>query len=347
VEVLEKIKNIKDINFEKQNEFQSKMNNIMKPIKSLGVLEKIGAQISGIKGNTKYSLKNRKHFVFASDNGVEKEGVSPCPREYTRLVSESMLGGTGAIRLLCNTYNVDFSLVDVGIDGDIKKEYENLIINKISKGTGNIRYEKAMELEAVYKVLDSSFKIVENSKDKYDILSCGEMGIGNTSTSGALIYKVLDENLDKIVGIGSGLSNNRLEHKKIVIKEACERVKSENIYEILSELGGYDIVAMTGFYLACAYYRIPVILDGYISLASALVAYKINPLVKNYMIPSHKTMEDGANLVYEYLNLIPFLNMEMCLGEGTGAVIVYPILDSIQNIYENMLTKEEIYKKYF
>ena len=161
MEVLEKIKNIKDINFEKQNEFQSKMNNIMKPIKSLGVLEKIGAQIAGIKGNTKYSLKNRKHFVFASDNGVEKEGVSPCPREYTRLVSESMLGGTGAIRLLCNTYNVDFSLVDVGIDGDIKKEYENLIINKISKGTGNIRYEKAMELEAVYKVLDSSFKIVE------------------------------------------------------------------------------------------------------------------------------------------------------------------------------------------
>ena len=152
----------------------------MKPPKSLGVLEKIGAQIAGIKGSTDYSLKNRKHFVFASDNGVEKEGVSPCPREYTRLVSGSMLGGTGAIRLLCNTYNVDFSLVDVGIDGEIKKEYENLIVNKISKGTGNIKYEKAMNLKDVYKILDNSFKIVENSKNRYDIFSCGEMGIGNT-----------------------------------------------------------------------------------------------------------------------------------------------------------------------
>ena len=149
-----------------------------------------------------------------------------------------MLGGTGAIRLLCNTYNVDFSLVDVGIDGEIKKEYENLIVNKISKGTGNIKYEKAMNLKDVYKILDNSFKIVENSKNRYDIFSCGEMGIGNTSTSGALIYKILGGDLDKIVGIGSGLSNNRLEHKKAVIKEACERFESENIYEILSELGG-------------------------------------------------------------------------------------------------------------
>ena len=346
MKILKKIKNIKDINREVQNKFQNRLNQIMKPVKSLGRIETIGAQIAGIKETCNYSVKKRKHFVFAADNGVEVEGVSFCPREFTRLVSESMLSGTGAIAILCKTYNVDFSLVDIGIDGKIKGKYSNFINKKIAYGTKNLKNESAMSLEEVYKAFEISFDLVKKAKKKYNILSCGEMGIGNTTSSACLIYKILGGDLDTIVGLGSGINNETLQHKKMIIEKACERVKSQDIYEILAELGGYDLAGMTGFYLACAYYRIPVILDGYISLAAALVAYKINPKVKDFLIPSHQTEEKGSMLVYEHLNITPFLYMNMCLGEGTGAVLVYPILDSIKPIYKKMLTKDEIYKRY-
>ena len=346
MKILKKIQNIKEINREVQNEFQNRLDKIMKPVKSLGRLETIGAQIAGIKETCNYSVKKRKHFVFAADNGVEVEGVSSCPREFTRLVSESMLSGTGAIAILCKTYNVDFSLVDIGIDGKIKGKYSNFIDRKIAYGTKNLKNESAMSLEEVYKAFEISFDLVKKAKKKYSILSCGEMGIGNTTSSACLIYKILGGDLDFIVGLGSGINSETLQHKKMIIEKACERVKSQDIYEILAELGGYDLAGMVGFYLACAYYRVPVILDGYISLAAALVAYKINPKVKDFLIPSHQTEEKGSMLVYEHLNITPFLYMNMCLGEGTGSVLVYPILDSIKPIYKKMLTKDEVYKRY-
>ena len=234
--VLKKIQNIKDINRKVQNEFQNRLDKIMKPVKSLGRIETIGTQIAGIKETCNYSVKKRKHFVFAADNGVEVEGVSSCPREFTRLVSESMLSGTGAIAILCKTHNVDFSLVDIGIDGKIKGKYSNFIHKKIAYGTKNLKNESAMSLEEVYKGFEISFDLVKKAKKKYSILSCGEMGIGNTTSSACLIYKILGGDLDTIVGLGSGINSETLQHKKMIIEEACERVKSQNIYEILADM---------------------------------------------------------------------------------------------------------------
>lgn len=341
------INKITSLNFEIKNDFQKEFNKKMKPFESLGKLEHIGAQIAGIKGTLNYSLKRKKHFVFAGDNGVEIEGVSSCPREFTKLVSETMLSGTAAIAILCDTYNIDFSLVDIGIDGVIDKPYKNFINKKISAGTKNIRYEAAMTTEELNKVFKIVFQLVKKNKNSYDIFSCGEMGIGNTTTSAALIYKILSGDLNLIVGHGSGISNEVFELKKNVISDSSKRVDSHNPMEILRQLGGFDIAAMTAFYLACAYYKIPVILDGYISMAAALVAYKINPLVKEYLIPSHKTTESGVLLVYKYMNLEPALYMNMGLGEGTGAVLMYPLLDGIMPLYKKMLTKKQIYKRFY
>lgn len=340
MQILKKINNIRPINEKFKKKFQENMDILIKPQNSLGKLESIGAQIAGIKENCNYNLKNRKHFVFSADNGVQEEGVSACPKEYTRLISETMLKGTAAISILCKIYNVDFALVDVGIDGEIRGKYKNFLNKKIANGTKNLRKERAMPLTDIYKAFMVSFKLVKKSRKKYSILSCGEMGIGNTTSSGALIHRILGENLDLVIGKGSGIEKDVLRHKKDVIEEACNRVKSNNIYEILSELGGYDIASMTGFYLACAYYRIPVILDGYISLAAALVAYKINPKVKDFMLASHQTAEIGGGLVCDYLKLKPFLNLELCLGEGSGALLAYPVLDSIIPIYTSMTSQK-------
>lgn len=346
MKIMDKIENISEIDKAKKEEFKKHFDSIMKPKSSLGKLETIGAQIAGIKESCEYKLEKRRHFVFAADNGVEVEGVSSCPREFTRLVSESMLSGTGAIAILCKNYNVDFTLVDVGIDGEIKGNYANFINKKIARGTKNLRVQRAMTEVEVEKAFAISFDLVKEAKKNYEILSCGEMGIGNTTSSAAIIYKILGGNLDEIVGYGSGISKESLEKKKAIVKEACGRFDSASLLEILSQVGGFDIAAMTGFYLACAYYRIPVILDGYISLAAALVAYQINPKVKDYMIASHQTEEFGAKLVYKYLGLDPMLYMNMCLGEGTGAILVYPLLESITPLYKKMLNQKEIYEKY-
>ena len=342
---MEFIKKIQGIDIESKNNFQNYFDSLMKPKLSLGKLETIGSQIAGIKNNINFELKRKKHFVFASDNGVQIENISSCPKEYTRIVSESMLSGSGAISILCKIHNVDFYLIDVGIDGDILRNYHNLIIKKFEKNTKNIKNERAFSIENAKNSINSAFEIVKSIKDSTDIVSCGEMGIGNTTTSGAIIHKILGSNLDILIGRGAGLEDTALENKKEIVKKACNRFKSSEPLEILSQLGGYDIAFMTGFYLACAFFKIPVILDGYISIASALLAYKFNPLVKDYFIPSHLSDESGMKLVLEYLNLEPMLFMDMRLGEGTGAILAYPILDSIIPIYKNMKTKDEIYKK--
>ena len=344
MEHLEFIKKIQPINKEYGNIVKEIFDKKNKPLGSLGNLESLMIQISSIKNSDKFSLKSKKHYVFAGDNGVVSEGVSPCKKELTQYVSETMLEGSGAIAIMCETYGVEFFLVDVGIDGDLPKDYKNFINMKVAQGTKNIRNEAAMTDKQLHMIFQKVFQLVKNSK--MDICSCGEMGIGNTTTSAAVIYKFLGGDLDSIVGSGSGADAQMLQRKKLVISESCKRVHSKDPFEILRELGGFDIAAMTAFYLACAYYKIPVILDGYISMAAALTAYEINPLVKEYLIPSHKTKEEGATLVYRHLGIEPMFHMNMGLGEGTGALLLYPILECIQPLYEKIMDKEVFEKKY-
>ena len=343
---LDKINSIEKPNMEIKEKIKKTLDEKNKPINSLGELEKLMIQIGAIKGNENFKLKKKKHFLFASDNGVFEENISPCKKELTKYVSQTMLEGLGAISIMCKTYKIDFTLVDVGIDSDFEKSYKNLKKLKIAKGTKNIKKENAMTRAELDFIFEEIFKLVKENKDTMDICSCGEMGIGNTTTSGAVIYKILGGDIDLVVGRGAGADDTMVLNKKSVILEAAKRINTEDPFEILMSLGGFDIVAMCAFYLACAYYKIPVILDGFISLASALCAYKINPLVREYMIASHKSKEEGINLVYNHLNMNPILHMNMALGEGTGAVLVYPFLECVSPIYKKMLSKKKFEKKY-
>lgn len=335
---------IDDINWDIHKQFLDNFNLLMKPTGSLGKLETIGAKIAGIKNNVDFTLDKKAHVVFASDNGIVAEGISSCPKEYTRIVSESILSGHGAVGILARTHNVVLTLVDIGIDGEITRPYNNLILNKINYGTKNILYEAAMTKLELEDTIKFGFNLAKDLSKSYDIISCGEMGIGNTSTSAIIIYSILEDSIDEIVGRGGGLSDEALLKKVSLVKIIAERCKEFSPLDLLKEIGGFDIAAMVGFYLGAAESRIPVILDGYISCAAALLAYKINPLVKNYMIASHLSGESGVSFVLKYLELEPMLNLDMRLGEGTGAILAYPILDSIMPLYNNMRTEKEIYK---
>lgn len=343
---LDKIKAIEVPNEKIRKKIKNSFDKKNKPLHSLGSLESLMAQIGAIKGKENFSLKKKKHFVFAADNGVVEESISPCKKELTKYVSQTMLEGNGAIAIMCKTYKVDFTLIDVGIDGEIEDSYKNFEILKIAKGTKNIRKEKAMTREELDYIFQEIFRLVKRNKSSMDISSCGEMGIGNTTTSGAIIYKFLGGDINLIVGRGAGAKDSMLERKKSIILEASNRINTEDPFEILSELGGFDIASMCAFYLACAYYKIPVVLDGFISMAGALCAYKINPLVKEYLICSHNSKEKGVKLVYKHMGIKPMLYMNMGLGEGTGAVLVYPILETIRPLYKQMLSKKKFEKRF-
>ncbi len=333
---------IVEVNRTLMEEVKTYLDNLMKPVGSLGILEDLAVQISGITGEFFNPISRSAHVVFSSDNGVEKEGVSCCPREYTRIVSESILSGHGAVSILAKSNYVDLYLVDVGIDGKIDREYKNFFDKKIKNGSGNIKIEKAMEKADMLKALEIGMNMaIKLSKDN-QLLSCGEMGIGNTTTSTALISALLGEEIT--VGTGSGIDDEKLSIKKEVIKKALSRVEGiDDPLTLLGELGGFDIAAMVGFYLGCAYKKIPIVLDGFISSASALCAYKLYPQIRDYFICAHNSLEPGMTRVLEELGLKAIINTNMALGEGTGAILCHPIVKSANGILQNMRTKEEIY----
>ncbi len=336
---------IEPLHKDKMKIMEKNIDEKMKPVKSLGKLEEIAIQIAGITGKLENKTTKKLHIVASGDNGVIEEGVSSCPIEYTKLVSEAMLSGVAAIGILCDTLDVDFKLVDIGIDGDIKNNYPNLYRDKIKYGTNNFVKEPAMTREECVKAIEVGIKIVEENKD-YDIFSNGEMGIGNTTTSSAILYAITGESLDKLVGRGGGLSDQGLLKKKKVIKEAVLKynlLKKDPI-DILSSVGGLDIACMVGIYLGCAANKKPVLIDGFISGVAALVASKIDERTKGYMIATHKSEEPGMTILLEELGKDPFLHMGMRLGEGTGAVLAYPIIISALEVMNKMKTPKEVYE---
>lgn len=317
----------------------------MKPEKSLGVLEDLAIRVAGITGQPINSMGNGCHFIASADNGVIEEGVSSCPLEYTRIVSEAILNSMAAIGILCKTLNIPLNLIDIGIKGEIQREYANLHREKIAYGTKNFTKEPAMSKDEVEKAILVGIKMIDMKKD-FDFFSNGEMGIANTTTSSAVLYALTKEDINKVVGRGGGLSDEGLVKKKKVIVEACEKydLSNNDPLEILRCVGGFDIACMVGLYIGAAKNKKPMLIDGFISAVAALVACKIEPKIREYLIGTHMSEEPGMKIVMEALELKTFLNMEMRLGEGTGAVLAYPILKGAMNIPKIMKTSEEVYK---
>lgn len=328
-------------------EAQEELDRKMKPNGSLGTLEDIAVKLAGISGFPVKKINKRCHIVASADNGVIEEGVSSCPLEYTRIVSEAMLNRIAAIGLLTKTIGVDFNLVDIGIKDSIPRDYPNLYRKNIKKGTNNFCKEPAMTQEECVKAIMVGVELIkEKAEAGYDIFSNGEMGIGNTSTSSAVLYSFTKGDIDKIVGRGGGLSDSGLIKKKKIIVESCEKYDTFNMepIDILAHVGGLDIACMVGMYIGAARYRKPMLVDGFISSVAALAACKIEPKIKDYIIATHMSEEPGMELVLKELGEEAFFNMKMRLGEGTGAVLAYPIIDCAIEVINGMKTPTAVYE---
>lgn len=328
-------------------EAQEELDRKMKPNGSLGTLEDIAVKLAGISGFPVKKINKKCHIVASADNGVIEEGVSSCPLEYTRIVSEAMLNRIAAIGLLTKTIGVDFNLVDIGIKDSIPRDYPNLYRKNIKKGTNNFCKEPAMTQEECVKAIMVGVELIkEKAEAGYDIFSNGEMGIGNTSTSSAVLYSFTKGDIDKIVGRGGGLSDSGLIKKKKIIVESCEKYDTFNMepIDILAHVGGLDIACMVGMYIGAARYKKPMLVDGFISSVAALAACKIEPKIKDYIIATHMSEEPGMELVLKELGEEAFFNMKMRLGEGTGAVLAYPIIDCAIEVINGMKTPTAVYE---
>ena len=303
---------------------------LAKPVGSLGRLEEIVIQIAAIHGESPRPLTKRAIAVFAADNGVAKaEPISVASWELTALQAQSMAQGKASISAFARATGSDLFVYDVGVDTDIL--LSGVLSRRVARGTGNITTEPAMTLSQCVAAIEVGIQVAKDlAQQGYKVLVAGEMGIGNTTTSAALAARLTGAPLDIVVGKGTGLTEQRVAYKKEIVQRALDKhasVSEEDPIALLAALGGYDIAAMVGFYIGGASEGLPLVLDGYISVVAALLAYRIAAGVHPYFVASHVSEEPGYNVIADYMGLHPTLDMKMRLGEGTGAVLLLPILD--------------------
>lgn len=322
-------------------QIKRRWDNIAKPLDGFGDFEALICQIGAINSDTDLDISNKAVIVMCSDNGVVCERVSQSNQDVTTDVAIALGKGVSSVCTLAKHVGAKVYPVDIGINND--KLIPGVLDHKIRKGSGNIRTGAAISEGEALKAIESGISLVKSIKaEGVRIIATGEMGIGNTTTSTAVICALLGTPVDEMTGRGSGLSDSGLINKRQVIRDAL-KLHSINIstdekgetLRALCCLGGLDIAALAGVFIGGAVYRIPVIIDGLISAAAALCAEKICPGSKKYMIPSHSGRESGVKTVLDYMDMSPYINGNMALGEGTGAVMMYPIIDMIVNFYRN------------
>lgn len=319
---------------------RKKWDSIAKPLHSLGKLEDYLVQIAGITGSAGFVPEKKGLVIMCADNGVVEEGVTQSGQEVTALVSENFLSCQATAAILCKKAGADVIPVDIGIAKD------TILLNrKIAYGTKNMAKEPAMTREEAEKAIWTGIELVKELSEKgYRILATGEMGIGNTTTSSALAAVLLGREVEEVTGRGAGLSSEGLERKISVIKKAialhspgfCDTV------DVLAALGGLDIAGLAGIFIGGAIHHIPIVIDGFISSVAALTAVRICPQCRDYMLVSHVSKEPASLMVLKELGMEAPLHCDMCLGEGTGAVMLFPLLDLAYEVYTKMSTFDEI-----
>ncbi|WP_252233620.1 nicotinate-nucleotide--dimethylbenzimidazole phosphoribosyltransferase [Clostridium sp. ZS1] len=336
------ISNIDSVDKNVMEKAKERMNSLAKPLNSLGKLEEMSIRLSGITGSIKNTLDKRAIIIMCSDNGVVEEGVSSCPQSVTLSQTINFTKGLTGVAVLAKANNTDLKVIDVGINSDFNHP---LVLNrKIRKSTNNIYKGNAMTYEEAINAILVGIEAVKNAKEEgYKILGVGEMGIGNTSTSSAVISSLTGCKVEDVVGYGGGILEKAYKKKIEVVKKSIEinKPKKDDPIDILSKVGGFDIAAMVGVFLGAAYYKIPIVIDGFISVVSALVAFRLNHKTKEYMFTSHSSKEIGFNIAMKELELEAILNLDMGLGEGSGCPLAFSIMDSACAIMNNMATFAE------
>ncbi len=305
---------------------------VVKPLFSLGRLEKAVTQIAAIKGQPVFSLNKKTLVLMCADNGAVSEGISQCGQEVTATVAKSFMEMTSSVCVMAKRAGVDVLPVDAGMVTDV----EGLRSIKTRYSTENIAEGPAMTRQDCLTVVDRSIDLVGELKEKgTDILLTGEMGIGNTTTSAAVTSVLLNKDAELITGRGAGLDSDSL-RKKIGVVERAVRLNApdpNDPIDIISKVGGFDIAAMTGLFLGGAIHGVPVVIDGLISSVAALLAVRLDKRVSDYILPSHLSNEPAGRLILDELGLEPFITCGMFLGEGSGAVALMPLLDMALDVY--------------
>ena len=307
---------------------------LAKPTGALGKLEDISIQMAGITGRVKNEISKKAIVIMSADNGVVEEGVTQTGQEITALVAESFLQTKAASSIMCRTVNCDIFPVDVGVATDV-----SILNRKIAYGTKNMAKEPAMTREQAIQAIETGIEVACMMKEKgYQIMATGEMGIGNTTTSSAIASVLLDLPVEKMTGRGAGLSTEGLNRKIQVIKHAIEIHKPDKAdpIDVLAKVGGFDIGGIAGLFLGGAACHMPVVIDGVISATGAVLAAAICPQAKDYMLASHVSKEPAGQLILEALGKDAPLHCDMCLGEGTGALNLFPLLDTGLAVYHGM-----------
>jgi nicotinate-nucleotide--dimethylbenzimidazole phosphoribosyltransferase len=319
-----------------------KIDNLTKPIGSLGALEDIAMKMAGIRGTMSYKKHKKNIIIMCSDNGVVEEGVSACPQIVTKSVTDNFSLGITGVCVLAKYYGSDMTVVDVGINAQM--DNPNIIHRKIAYGTKNMAKEPAMTIEQAIEAIEIGIDTVDKLvKEGYELFGTGEMGIGNTATSAAVVCALTGLSSDIVVGKGAGLTEEQFENKKSVVKRALEinKPNKEDVIDVLAKVGGFDIAGLCGCFLGAAKNKLPIVIDGFIASAAALCAYRLSTLCKDYIFASHLSAEQGAIYVMKEMGLEPMINLKMRLGEGSGCPMAFDIIEAALYTMENMGTFED------
>ncbi|OCT10617.1 nicotinate-nucleotide--dimethylbenzimidazole phosphoribosyltransferase [Paenibacillus pectinilyticus] len=341
------INTIEPIYQEVANQANDHLNQLTKPQGSLGKLEDIARQVAGITGEVMPTFDKKAVIVMAGDHGVCEEGISAFPAEVTPQMVLNFLYGGAAVNVLARHAGADVVCVDMGVNAEL--EHPNLVSRKVRKGTRNMAKEAALTLDETIQAIEAGALIVEDLVAKgYRLFATGEMGIGNTTASAAILCALTGMEASQTVGRGTGIDDTTWLHKQGVVNKALEvnalreplNTSAEYALEVLSKVGGLEIAGLVGVILGAAKHRCPVVVDGFISSTAALVASRLAPLSASYMLASHLSQEQGHTKLLEAVGLAAMLQMDMRLGEGTGAVLVFNLIDAAGKIMKEMATFE-------
>ena len=324
-----------------KEKIQAKIDNLNKPKGSLGRLESLAMQVCLVQQTLSPSLSHPCHLLLGGDHGIEREGVSVSPREVTWQQMINFTRGGGGVNMFCRQHGFDLSIVDVGVDYDLTP-YSGILHRKIARGTRNFLYEPAMTEEQYHAALQVGIELVDACHAQgCTILSIGEMGIGNTSASSIWMHLFCNIPLEECIGAGAGLDNAGIRHKYDVLSKAIANYES-HLSPLTSHLsplvyfGGFEMIAAIGAMLRAAERHLVILIDGFIMTACALAASQLYPAAKDYMIFTHCGDESGHRRMLDFLQAQPLLQLGLRLGEGTGALCAFPIVDSAVRMINEM-----------
>ncbi|MCI8609782.1 MAG: nicotinate-nucleotide--dimethylbenzimidazole phosphoribosyltransferase [Firmicutes bacterium] len=341
---------------------RSRQEVLAKPTGALGELEEISIKLAGITGQVKNHMTKQAIAIFSADNGVVEEGVASAPQSVTLSQTINFTRRLTGVSSMAKYFDIDLLVVDVGVKLPIPEELycpemiehqcsdvsclqgltKRIVNRRIGDGTKNLAKEPAMSRqEAIRAILTGAEAVEAIKRCGYDIFGVGEMGIGNTTTSACVLASLLNKKATEVVGRGGGLTDAGLARKLEIVDEAAAACASMDTIDILANVGGFDICAMVGAFLGAAYYKLPVVIDGYISAVAALAAYRLVPAVSHFMFGSHVSKEQGYVIAMDALGIKPYFNLGMRLGEGSGCPISFKIIETACAAMNGMATFDE------